>query len=398
MSIFAAPTDAPRRDLSSKLNSKVLAMPPSGIRRFFELVIGMDDVISLGVGEPDFATPRCIRDKAIKDIEAGRTTYTSNYGLMELREGLSDWLQRTYDISYDPASEILITVGASEGLDVALRAIVNPGDEVIVLQPCYVSYGPAVELAGGVPVLFPTFQKDGFRANLEELQKAVTPRTKAIMVNYPNNPAGNTFDREDLEQLAEFVKKNDLLIISDEIYAELTYDKKHVALSSLPGMKDYVILVSGFSKSHAMTGWRLGYTCAPPEITAAMVKIHQYTILCAPTLSQYAAIEALKHCDDAVSGMREEYQKRRDLIVQGFNNLGLKTLVPEGAFYAFADISGTGMSSEDFCMRLLAEHKVAVVPGTAFGACGEGFIRASYASSLERIELALDKMEIYLAT
>lgn len=396
MSTLVTPSGIHHRDLTSKLNQKVVAMPPSGIRRFFELVIGMDDVISLGVGEPDFVTPQCIRDKAVEDIQAGRTTYTSNYGLMELRQGLSDWLQRKYDISYDPASEILITVGASEGLDVALRAIVNPGDEVIVLQPCYVSYGPAVELAGGVPVLFPTFQKDGFRANLEELQRAVTPRTKAIMINYPNNPAGNTFDRKDLEDLAEFIKKNDLLVISDEIYAELTYDKEHVSLSSLPGMKDYVILVSGFSKSHAMTGWRLGYTCAPEEITAAMVKIHQYTILCAPTLSQYAAIEALKHCDDAVSGMRDEYQVRRDLIVKGFNGLGLKTLVPEGAFYAFADISGTGLSSEDFCMRLLAEHKVAVVPGTAFGACGEGFIRASYASSLQRIELALEKMEIYL--
>ncbi len=395
MSIIVNSPDVPR-NLTSKLNQKVVAMPPSGIRRFFELVIGMDDVISLGVGEPDFATPRCVRDKAIEDIEAGRTTYTSNYGLMELRQELSGWLQRKYEVSYDPASEILITVGASEGLDVALRAIVNPGDEVIVLQPCYVSYGPAVELAGGVPILFPTFQKDGFRANLEELQRVVTPRTKAIMINYPNNPAGNTFDRKDLEDLAEFVKKNDLLVISDEIYAELTYDKEHVSLSSLPGMKDYVILVSGFSKSHAMTGWRIGYTCAPEAITAAMVKIHQYTILCAPTLSQYAAIEALKHSDDAVSGMRDAYLIRRDLIVKGFNNLGLKTLVPEGAFYAFADITGTGYSSEEFCMRLLAEHKVAVVPGTAFGACGEGFIRASYASSVERIELALEKMEIFL--
>jgi aminotransferase len=356
----------------------------------------MDDVISLGVGEPDFTTPWRIREQAVYEVEAGHTTYTSNFGLLELRQTLSEWLHRKYGITYDPVNEILITVGASEAIDIALRAILNPGDEVIVLQPCYVSYGPSVELAGGTPILFPTWQKDGFRANLEDLQRVVTPRTKAIMLNYPNNPAGNTFDREDLEKLANFIKKNDLLVISDEIYAELTYDKKHVSLSSLPGMKDYVILVSGFSKSHAMTGWRLGYSCAPPVVTAAMLKIHQYTILCAPTLSQYAAIEALKNCDEDVESMRREYQLRRDFIVAGFNKLGLKTLIPEGAFYAFADITSTGMTSEEFCMELLKEKKVAVVPGTAFGECGEGFIRASYASSFERIELALQKMAEFL--
>lgn len=398
MSITTVSTETSRPNLAAKINSRVAAMPPSGIRKFFDLVIGMDDVISLGVGEPDFTTPWRIREQAVYEVESGHTTYTSNLGLLELRQKLSTWLHKKYGVTYDPASEILITVGASEAIDVALRAILNPGDEVLVLQPCYVSYAPSVELAGGVPILFPTWQKDGFRANLEELQRVVTPRTKAIMLNYPNNPAGNTFDREDLEKLATFIKKNDLLVISDEIYAELTYDKQHVSLSSLPGMKDYVILVSGFSKSHAMTGWRLGYSCAPPEITAAMVKIHQYTILCAPTVSQFAALEALENCDEDVEGMRREYQLRREFIVAGFNKLGLKTLLPEGAFYAFADITSTGMPSEVFCMKLLHEKKVAVVPGTAFGDCGEGFIRASYASSFERIELALQKIKEFLQT
>lgn len=376
-----------------------MAIPPSGIRRFFDLVIGMDDVVSLGVGEPDFVTPECVREKAAHDLAAGHTTYTSNSGLMPLREKLAGWLEKKYDLHYDPASEMLITVGASEAIDIALRAIINPGDddEVIVLQPCYVSYGPSVELAGGVPILFATYQEDGFRANLEELQKVVTPRTKAIMINYPSNPCGHTFDRSDLEQLGEFIKANDLLVISDEIYAELTYDKQHVSLASLPGMKERTILVNGFSKSHAMTGWRLGYSCAPAEITAAMTKIHQYTILCAPTLSQYAAIEALDCCERAVADMRAEYKRRRDLIVGGFNSLGFKSLVPEGAFYAFANISSTGMTSEEFCMTLLAEEKVAVVPGTAFGESGEGFIRASYASSYQKIETALAKMQSFLA-
>jgi aminotransferase len=387
---------AETRSLTSKLNKKLLAMPPSGIRRFFDLVIGMDDVVSLGVGEPDFVTPDCVREKAAHDLAAGHTTYTSNSGLLALRQELATWLQKKYSVNYDPATEMLITVGASEAIDIALRAIINPGDEVIVLQPCYVSYAPSVELAGGIPVLFATYQKDGFRANLEELQKVVTSRTKAIMLNYPSNPCGNTFDREDLEKLADFIKANDLLVLSDEIYAELTYDKQHVSLGSLPGMKEHTILINGFSKSHAMTGWRLGYSCAPAEITAAMTKIHQYTILCAPTLSQYAAIEALQCGERAVTEMRAEYKKRRDLIVSGFNTLGFKTLMPEGAFYAFADITSTGMSSEDFCMTLLAEEKVAVVPGTAFGECGEGFIRASYASSLHKIETALHKMESFL--
>ena len=396
MSLPLKETEIPTLDLSTKINRTVKAMPPSGIRRFFDLVIGMDDVVSLGVGEPDFATPDRIRQRGIKEIEAGHTTYTGNSGLIELRETIAWWINGKYGVSYDPVSEVLVTVGASEGLDLALRAIVNPGEEVIVLQPCFVSYAPTVELAGGVPVIIPTWQKDGFRANLDALQQAVTPRTKAIMINYPSNPCGNTFVREDLELLADFIIRNDLLVISDEIYAELTYDGSHITFSSLPGMRERVILINGFSKSHAMTGWRMGYACAPVEIMTAMTKIHQYAIMCAPTVSQYAAIDALRYCDDDVAAMREEYKKRRDLIVQGFNSLGLKTLLPEGAFYAFADISSTGMSSEEFCMELLKAEKVAVVPGEAFGACGEGFIRASYASSLERIQLALDKMGKFL--
>lgn len=371
-------------------------MPPSGIRKFFDLVIGMDDVVSLGVGEPDFTSPLSVRNEAIKVIQEGRTSYTSNYGLMELREAIAEWLQAKYAISYNPANEIVITVGASEALDLALRAILNPGDEVIVLQPCYVSYGPNVALAGGVPIYFSTHQEDGFRANLDELEKVITPRTKAIMLNYPNNPGGFTFDKSDLEALAAFITKHNLIAISDEIYAELTYDKKHTSLASLPGMKDRTIVINGFSKSHAMTGWRLGYLCAPEDLATGMLKIHQYTMLCAPTVSQYAGIDALKNGENAVAEMLAQYKDRRDLIVKGFNSLGLKTLLPEGAFYAFANIKDTVYSSEDFCNQLLADQKVAVVPGNAFGVCGEGFIRASYASSLEKIELAIERMGKFL--
>jgi len=388
--------DFTHRNFAEKINKDVAAMPPSGIRRFFDLVIGMDDVVSLGVGEPDFPTPWSIREHAVFEIEKGHTTYTSNYGLLELRRQLAKWLNRQYQLSYNPESEIVITVGASEAIDIALRALLNPGDEVIVVEPCYVSYAPTVTLAGGTPILFPTWQKDNFRIDLEELRNAITPRTRAMMLNYPSNPTGGTFDREDLEKLGAIIREHDLTVISDEIYAELTYDKKHVSLASLPGMKDYVVLVSGFSKSHAMTGWRLGYLCAPEPLAAAMVKIHQYTILCAPTISQYAAIEALRSCDEDVARMQQEYKLRRDFIVRGFNDLGLKTLLPEGAFYAFADISSTGLSSEDFCMNLLDAEKVAVVPGPAFGASGEGFIRASYASSFERLEQALEKIAKFL--
>lgn len=383
--------------LAGKIARHVRDMPPSGIRRFFDLVIGMDDVVSLGVGEPDFRTPLHVREKAVQYLNAGQTSYTSNYGLMELRETLARWLSKKYGLSYDPATEIVITVGASEAIDIALRALLNPGDEVIVVEPCYVSYAPTVTLAGGTPIPFPTWQKDGFRLDLEALEQAVTPRTKALMLNYPSNPTGATFTRADLEKLAEFVKRHDLIVLSDEIYAELTYEGRHESLAALPGMRNHVVYISGLSKSHAMTGWRLGYLCAPAELATAMLKIHQYTMLCAPTLSQYAAIEALEHGDEAVAEMRREYQARRDLIVAGFNSLGMRTLVPGGAFYAFASIEGLGFdSSEQFCMELLEAEKVAVVPGNAFGASGEGFIRASYASSVERLELALEKIGHFL--
>lgn len=385
------------RNLSEKVASRVRDLPPSGIRRFFELVIGMEDVISLGVGEPDFRTPWNIREQAVYEIERGRTTYTSNWGLLELREVLAEWLHARYDLSYDPSSEIVITVGASEAIDICLRAILEPGEEVIVVEPCYVSYAPTVTLAGGTPVIFPVYQKDVFRLNLEELEKVVTPRTKAIMLNYPSNPTGGTFNRGDLEKLAAFVKRHDLLVISDEIYAELTYEGRHQSLAALPGMKEHVVLISGFSKSHAMTGWRLGYLCAPTELAAAMVKIHQFTMLCAPTISQFAAVEALKNGDEAVAEMRREYEMRRNFIVSGFNELGMHTLLPEGAFYAFASIEGLGFaSSEEFCTELLKAEKVAVVPGNAFGASGEGFIRASYASSFEKLEQAVEKMGRFL--
>ena len=383
--------------LTSRVAERVRSIPPSGIRRFFDLVIGMDDVVSLGVGEPDFQTPMHIRERAIREIQQGHTTYTSNHGLMELREELVKWLGGPLQpVEYDPTAETVITVGASEAIDLALRAILNPGDEVIVVEPCYVSYAPTVVMAGGTPVIFPTWQKDGFRIDFDALRPLITPRTKALMVNYPSNPTGNTLTHADLEKLAAFAVEHDLLVISDEIYAELTYDGKHVSLASLPGMKEHTIHISGFSKGFAMTGWRIGYACGPREIIAAMVKIHQYTMLCAPTVSQYAAIDALQKSDAAIEAMRTEYDARRRFIVNGFNGLGLKALMPEGAFYAFANIQSTGMDSETFCTELLKAEKVAVVPGPAFGACGEGFIRACYAVSLGKLEKAVDAMGRFL--
>jgi aminotransferase len=380
----------------SRIASAVRALPPSGIRKFFDMVLAMDDVVSLGVGEPDFQTPWVVREKAIEELELGRTSYTSNHGLLELRQELAAWLAERYQVSYDPLTEIVITVGASEAIDLALRAMLERDDEVIVVQPCYVSYAPTVVLAGGKPIIFSTYQKDAFRINFDALRPMVTPRTRAIMVNYPSNPTGTTFTREDLEKLASFASDHDLIVISDEIYGELTYVGKHISLASLPGMKDRTILINGFSKAFAMTGWRIGYACGPEEIISAMVKIHQYTMLCAPTVSQFAAMHALRHCDQDVEAMRRDYEKRGKFIVRGLNEIGIKTLQPEGAFYAFGNISETGLSSEDFCAQLLHTQKVAVVPGTAFGACGEGLIRASYAASFDRIEQALHGLSRFL--
>lgn len=376
--------------LTRKISRRVAELPPSGIRRFFELVLATEGVISLGVGEPDFVTPWNIREEAVFQLEKGRTSYTSNYGLKELRCELAAWLERRYSLQYDPDSEIVITVGGSEAIDIALRAILEPGDEVLIVEPCYVSYAPVVILAGGTPRYIATKQEEGFRLNIARLRDSVTPQTKALIINYPNNPTGATFRYDDLQSLCRFAGEHDLLILSDEIYAELTYEGVHVSLAALPEAKERTLLVSGFSKAFAMTGWRLGYLCGPAELIAAMVKIHQYTILCAPTISQYAAIEALRNGDADIEAMREEYRARRNFIVKAFNEMGLRTLMPEGAFYAFANIESTGMTSEEFCTRLLREQRVAVVPGTAFGPSGEGFIRASYASSFEKLERAVE--------
>lgn len=382
--------------IATKIARRVAELPPSGIRRFFELVLATEGVVSLGVGEPDFQTPWTIREQAIYELEKGKTTYTSNYGLRELRVELASWLARRYGLSYDPDTEIVITVGGSEAIDIALRALLDPGDEVLVVEPCYVSYAPTVILAGGTPRYVPTFQEEGFRLNFDRLREAVTDRTKALVVNYPNNPTGATLRQPDLEKLIRFATEYDLLVLSDEIYAELTYEGHHVSLAALPVAKERTLLISGFSKAFAMTGWRLGYLCGPAELIAAMVKIHQYTILCAPTISQYAALEALRSCDEDVAAMREEYRRRRDFIVKAFNELGLPTLTPDGTFYAFANIKATGLTSEEFCTELLRSQKVAIVPGTAFGPSGEGFVRASYAASFERLELAVEGLSRFL--
>ncbi|MGC8740215.1 MAG: aminotransferase class I/II-fold pyridoxal phosphate-dependent enzyme [Candidatus Sumerlaeaceae bacterium] len=382
--------------LEAKIARRVAELPPSGIRRFFDLVLATEGVISLGVGEPDFPTPWSIREQAIYELERGKTTYTSNYGLRELRVELANWLARRYDLSYDPDTEIIITVGGSEAIDIALRALLEPGDEVIVVEPCYVSYAPAVILAGGTPRFVATLQEEGFRLNFERLREAVTPRTKALILNYPNNPTGATLRLPDLEKVVQFAAEHDLLVLSDEIYAELTYEGHHASLAALPHAKERTLLVSGFSKAFAMTGWRLGYLCGPPELITPMLKIHQYTILCAPTISQYAALEALRHCDSDVEAMRDEYRRRRNFIVKAFNDLGLPTLMPDGAFYAFANIKNMGMSSEEFCTALLRREKVAIVPGTAFGPSGEDFVRASYAASFERLERAVEGLARFL--
>ncbi|MCX7625761.1 MAG: aminotransferase class I/II-fold pyridoxal phosphate-dependent enzyme [Candidatus Sumerlaeaceae bacterium] len=382
--------------VSSKIARRVAELPPSGIRKFFDLVLATEGVVSLGVGEPDFTTPRAVRDEAISILELGKTSYTSNFGLRELRVELAQWLERQYGLRYDPDTEILITVGGSEALDVALRALLEPGDEVLVLEPCFVSYAPLVVLAGGTPRYVPTYQEEGFRVNFDRLREAVTPRTKAVVVNYPNNPTGATLREDDLRKLLAFATEYDLIILSDEIYAELTYEGRHCSLGALPDAKERTLLVSGFSKAFAMTGWWLGYLCGPSEMISAMLKIHQYAIMCAPTISQYAAIVALRGCEADVAAMREEYRRRRDFIVKAFNEIGLRTLLPEGAFYVFANIRDTGLNSEEFCTQLLQSQKVAIVPGTAFGPSGEGFVRASYAASLERLEKAVEGIARFL--
>lgn len=378
------------------LSEKVKALKPSGIRKFFDIVKEIPGAISLGVGEPDFETPYHIREAGIQALQAGKTFYTSNSGLMELRKAVSDFTKRRTGLTYDPASEIMLTVGGSEAIDVALRTIINPGDEVIYIQPSYVSYLPCILLADGVPVPIELKAENRFRLTREELEAAITPKTKALILSFPNNPTGAIMEKEDLEAIVDVIKEHHILVISDEIYSELTYGKEHVSIASLPGMKEYSIVINGFSKGFAMTGWRLGYALGNKEILKQMIKIHQYAIMCAPTVSQYAAIEAMYNGDQDVIYMRESYNQRRRFLYHDLQRLGLPCFLPEGAFYMFPDIREFGMTSEDFALDLLKEEKVAVVPGSAFGDCGEGFIRISYAYSIEELKEALLRIERYL--
>ncbi len=378
------------------LNARVAAVPPSGIRRFFDLAATMKDTISLGVGEPDFITPYHIRNAAINSIVDGETQYTPNRGLLALREEISGYLQKRYQITYDPQKEILVTVGASESIDVALRALISDGDEVLVPEPSYVSYSPSVIFAGGTPVGVETREDTDFRLSAQRVREAITPRTKALILPYPNNPTGAVMGREELEELAQVVRERELLVISDEIYSELTYGGKHVSFASLPGMWPYTLTINGFSKSFAMTGWRVGYICGPGELISVMNKIHQYGILCAPRQGQAAALEALRsgreNGYEDVMQMRESYNRRRRLMVDGLRKMGLHCFEPRGAFYVFPSIQSTGLSSETFCERLLQEKRVACVPGTAFGPCGEGYIRCSYATAVDKLNVALERM------
>ncbi len=373
------------------LAKKVVDIKPSGIRKFFDIVSEMKDAISLGVGEPDFDTPWHIRDEGIYSLEKGRTFYTSNAGLKELRVEIASYLKRTQDINYDPISEILVTVGGSEGIDVALRAMCDPGDEVLIPQPSYVSYEPCAVLAGAKPVIINLKPENEFRLTAQEIEEAVTDKTKILVLPFPNNPTGAIMEKSDLEAIREVILKHDLYVISDEIYGELTYKGKHVSIATLPGMQERTILINGFSKAYAMTGWRLGYACGPKNILAQMTKIHQFAIMCAPTTSQYAAVEAIKNGDADIARMRESYNQRRRFLVNAFREMGIECFEPFGAFYVFPCIKEFGMTSDEFATRFLQEEKVAAVPGTAFGDSGEGFLRISYAYSLERLEEAMKR-------
>ncbi len=380
-------------DYSKVLNPAVTEIKPSGIRKFFDIAATMEDVISLGVGEPDFQTPWSIRKAGINSLERGRTKYSANRGTIELRKEISNYLKRRYGLEYKAESEILVSVGGSEAIDGAIRAVVAPGDEVIIPQPSYVCYEPITSLAGGVPVIIETKAENDFKVTPEELKKAISPKTKALILPYPCNPTGAVMEKEDIEKIAEILKGTNIVVISDEIYSELTYcDYSHVSPATVDDLWERTITVNGFSKAYSMTGWRLGYACGPEAIMQQIIKIHQYAIMCAPTTSQYAAVEALRNGDEAIEKMREEYDRRRRLIVNGFNKLGLTCREPKGAFYAFPCIKSTGLSSEEFCEKLLQSKKVAVVPGTAFGKGGEGFVRASYCYSTEHIIKALERI------
>lgn len=379
-----------------RVAKSVAAIPPSGIRRFFDIVSQMEDVISLGVGEPDFVTPWRIREAAIYSIERGYTQYTSNWGLLELRQEIARLLDRRYGVEYRAEGEIVVTVGVSEGLDLALRAILNPGDEVLIPEPCYVSYRPCTTLAGGVPVPVGSTAETGFRTRIDALEAAVTSRTRAILLNFPNNPTGATLRRQDLERIARLAEAHDLIVISDEIYSELTYDGKHVSFAALPGMQNRTILLNGFSKAFAMTGWRIAYAAGPGDLIAAMTKIHQYTMLAAPIMAQKAALEACRSGEPEMEAMVAQYDERRRFFVKGLNDIGLETLTPEGAFYAFPSIRSTGLDCVEFAEQLLMEERVAVVPGTAFGEGGDGHVRCSYAASVEHLREALVRIERFL--
>ena len=374
------------------LSKKVTGLAPSGIRKFFDLVSEMPEAISLGVGEPDFDTPWRIREEGIYALEQGKTFYTSNAGLKELKEEIGRYLRRKINVDYDPASEIVVTVGGSEGIDIALRAMLDPGDEVLIPQPSYVSYLPCTVLADGKPIVIPLKQENEFKLTAEELEESITPRTKILVLPYPNNPTGAIMTKEDLEPVAKVVKEHDIFVLSDEIYSELTYGTAHASIASLPGMKERTLVINGFSKGFAMTGWRLGYICGPRAIAEQMVKIHQYAIMCAPTNSQYAAVEALKNCESEVERMRVAYNQRRRYLVHEFRRMKLDCFEPFGAFYILPNIKEFGMSSEAFATRFLEEEKVAVVPGSAFGECGEGFLRVSYAYSLEDLKEAIGRL------
>ena len=382
--------------MRNPLNKTIVTIEPSGIRKFFDIVSEMKDAISLGVGEPDFDTPWHIRDEGIYSLEKGRTHYTSNAGLKELKAEIAKFLSRRYGLSYDYNKEMFVTVGGSEAIDIAMRAMLDPGDEVLIPQPSDVSYLPCAVLANGTPVVIELKEENQFRLTAEELEAAITPKTKLLVLPFPNNPTGAVMEKEDLERIAELVIRHDLFVLSDEIYSELTYLERHVSIASLPGMRERTLVINGFSKSHAMTGWRLGYVCGPEAIITQMLKIHQYAIMCAPTMAQYAAVAAMRDGDEDVAGMREEYNGRRRYLMHRFREMGLQCFEPFGAFYVFPCIKEFGMSSEEFAETLLASQKLAVVPGTAFGECGEGFIRISYAYSLESLKTAMDRLEAFV--
>ena len=380
-------------DYEKLFNPTVVEMKPSGIRKFFDIAESMENVISLGVGEPDFPTPWQVRSAGIRSLEQSRTRYTSNAGMVTLREEIAKFMNRKYHLSYEPQGEILVTVGGSEAIDLCIRAVVSPGDEVIIPQPSYVCYEPITRLAGGVPVIIETKPEDDFKVTPEQLKAAITPKTKALILPYPCNPTGGIMEKADLEAIAQVLRDTNILVISDEIYSELTFGgRTHVSIASIEGMQDKTVVINGFSKNFSMTGWRLGFACGPAPVLKQITKIHQFAIMCAPTTSQYAAVEALQNCDEAVAAMKEEYDMRRRLMVQGFNEIGLTCREPSGAFYAFPCIASTGLTSEEFCEKLLYAKEVAVVPGTAFGKGGEGFIRASYCYSTEHIKEAIRRM------